>query len=577
MTTTPVLLPLPRTIEWGSDRVDLDSLGEPDVRVGRTDVPAEGYRLRVGADGAVTIDAADEAGAFYGRATLAQLIATAVDGAVSTVTVVDWPDRAVRGVMLDIARDKVPTMATLRELVARLASWKINQLQLYTEHTFAYAGHEQVWAEASPITPDELRDLDAFCADQHVELVPNQNGLGHMERWLRHPRYRPLALAPEGFEFFGRHRLASTLDPTNPEAMALVRDLYAQLLPSVTSGRVNIGLDEPWELPGDRYGDYLAWVQQLAAAPELAGRELLMWGDIVAGHPDSVGELPAAVTVCEWGYDAGHPFDERAATLAAAGRRFWLCPGTSSWLTIVGRTTNMQVNITEACDAAMAHGADGLLLTDWGDNGHLQYLPISEPGFAWFAAQAWCRDANRALDLAAALDAHVWGDAATNLGAAVLALGDVHRSCQAQFPNLALNVLHLYYPESRLRPGSGRWPTADDFHAIEAILDDTLAAIDRAHPARADGPLVLDELRNAIAIVRLACVDGRGRLGGDGTLASVPADERARWADRLADVIEEHRRLWLARNRPGGLDDSTAWLERLQHAYRTGEVVPHMS
>jgi hypothetical protein len=30
--------------------------------------------------------------------------------------------------------------------------------------------------------------------------------------------------------------------------------------------------------------------------------------------------------------------------------------------------------------------------------------------------------------------------------------------------------------------------------------------------------------------------------------------------------------LWLARNRPGGLPDSAAWLANLRRAYETGEV-----
>ena len=57
-----------------------------------------------------------------------------------------------------------------------------------------------------------------------------------------------------------------------------------------------------------------------------------------------------------------------------------------------------------ASDAAAAHGGAGLLNTDWGDQGHLQYLPVSEPGFAYGAAMAWCRETNRDLDLAAVLN-----------------------------------------------------------------------------------------------------------------------------------------------------------------------------
>jgi hexosaminidase len=50
----------------------------------------------------------------------------------------DWPDFARRGVMLDISRGRVPKLETLLELVGHLADFKINEFQLYTEHTFAY-------------------------------------------------------------------------------------------------------------------------------------------------------------------------------------------------------------------------------------------------------------------------------------------------------------------------------------------------------------------------------------------------------------------------------------------------------
>ena len=49
------------------------------------------------------------------------------------------PVLPVRGYMLDISRDKVPTMETLFALVDSLAALRYNQLQFYTEHTFAFA------------------------------------------------------------------------------------------------------------------------------------------------------------------------------------------------------------------------------------------------------------------------------------------------------------------------------------------------------------------------------------------------------------------------------------------------------
>ena len=127
------------------------------------DVGAEGYRLSID-DRGVTITGRDPAGLFYGVQTLLQWTAlhmpAAADGgagrslpeSLTGVVIEDWPDFSQCGVMLDISRDKVPTMETLAELVDLLAGWKINQLQLYTEHTFAYPGRG-----AGVRTPDMRR------------------------------------------------------------------------------------------------------------------------------------------------------------------------------------------------------------------------------------------------------------------------------------------------------------------------------------------------------------------------------------------------------------------------------------
>ena len=570
------LLPRPRSASFDGRGVTVAAPDRPPIANVDPSLPAQGYRLSIGED-AVELVGADAAGVAYGRATLAQL-ARVNGGRLPIGTVEDWPDNLVRGVMLDISRDKVPTMATLEDLIDRLAGWKVNQVQLYAEHTFAYPGHEEVWAKASPVSPEEIQDLDAFCRVRHVELVPNQNCLGHMNRWLRHARYRHLAIAPDGFtDAFGLRRGPMTLDPANPESFTLVRGLLGELLPHFTSRRVHVGLDETWELPDERIGEYVDWVRRLRELPELDGRDMLVWGDILATHPEVLATLPEGLTICEWGYEATSPFAERTAALASAGRPFWVCPGTSSWTSIVGRVTNAIGNCRAAAEAGLAHGATGYLITDWGDMGHLQYLPISEPGFAYGAAVAWCFDANRDLDLAAlagALDGHAFADDTGELSAALLELGDVHRRVGPQVPNMSVLALHLYWPQMRVGGGLNQGMTADDLLAAEATLADAVSRLDRARPARPDADLVLDELRNGAALVALLCRDARARLAGDGKLASVPGRARAALATDLTVILGEHRRLWLARNRPGGLDDSAAWLERLARAYDTGVIDP---
>ena len=556
----PPLLPVPQQVSIGRAGV-LPAAGlEVSVALGPGHRP-EGYRLRVDATGA-RIEATDGSGVARARATLAQL---AADGHLPEADVTDWPEYPVRGLMLDISRDKVPTMQTLRWLVDVMAGWKLNHLELYTEHTYAYPGHDEVWRDASPMTASEVEELGAYCAERHVELTANQNCLGHMERWLAHDRYRPLAVAPDGWnDAMGVRHHPTTMDPSHPGSLALARSLLAELLPRFSSRRAHVGLDEPWELPPGRAGDYGAYIGALRRAPELDGHDMLVWGDIVARHPELIPALPDGVTVCEWGYEADHPFPDRCRALAGAGRPFWVCPGTSSWDSLLGRWTNARDNCLSAARAGLEHGAAGYLVTDWGDNGHLQPVSVSLPGLAAAAAASWSPAGAEVADFAGAVGGVAGGRPA---GAALLALGDAHLAVVPQIQNFASVVFHLFYPGVLVGKGlreGGLTPGLDDaqLDAYEAVLDGALP--DLAGQVSVEVGLAAD-------IARLAVAEARGRLAGNGSLASIDATVRQRLAERAEDLARAHHDGWVVRNRPGGRQDSADRLRHLAECYRRGE------
>src|SRR5690606_24298557 len=82
--------------------------------------------------------------------------------------------------------------------------------------------------------------------------------------------------------------------------------------------------------------------------------------------------------------------------------------------------------VAAAARAGVAAGARGLTVTDWGDRGHLQTLPVSYAGWARAADLAWNADADGAeTRLARALDLFAFGCAA---GAAALELGRVEEA-----------------------------------------------------------------------------------------------------------------------------------------------------
>ena len=545
---------------------------------------AQSYRLLV-EPGGIYVVAGDPAGLFYGVTTLCQLIELhAADNGEITLPglqIDDWPDFPHRGVMLDVCRDRVPTMETLYGLVDLLASLKVNQLQLYIEHTFAYRGHEVVWQDAGPITGEEAMRLDAYCRERHMQLVPNQNSFGHMHRWLKHAAYRPLAENPEGVQHpFTPDKEPYSLCPIDPGSLNLLADLYDQMLPHFSSRQFNVGLDETFDLGMGRSSEacaqkgtgrvYLEFLQKIHGLVAERGHTMQFWSDIIVrDEPDLAVELPRDVIALEWGYEADYPFEQHTTLIAASGRSFYVCPGTSSWNTLAGRTDNALGNLANAAVNGYAHGAIGYLNTDWGDNGHIQPLPVSYFGFMAGAAFSWnAGSAQRpyAPDWPAMLDVHVFGDRAGVMGRIACDLGRVYLQAGEPLHNSSplfwLMLLPEGMPERRQAPGM----TIARLEQTLTYIAEVMAPMRQAQLRRSDGELIRSEFEWVADMLSWACRLGIARLsvGLDRSVEEIGTATRAMLAEDLSRLIERYRVLWLRRSRPGGLEDSAGRLVRMQ-------------
>jgi hypothetical protein len=548
-------------------------------------LPEQGYILKITPE-VIRLEAPQVSGIFYGVCTLIQLIEQTVsEGSVQVLPcleITDWPDFKARGVMLDVSRDKVPTMQTLLTLVDQLAGWKINQLQLYTEHTFAYRNHPEVWAKASPFTGEEILELDAFCRERQIQLVPNQNSFGHMHRWLIHSRYAPLAEVTDGFMTpWGWREGPFSLNPIDPGSLALVRSLYDELLPHFSSRVFNVGCDETFDLGQGRSKEaceklgsgrvYLDFLTSIYEDVKARGYTMQFWGDIVIQHPDLIPEIPKDMVALEWGYEADHLFDEHCTHFAKAGMSFYVCPGTSSWCSLGGRTANALGNLRNAAEAGLKHGASGYLITDWGDLGHWQFLPVSYLGLASGAAFAWCLEANRDLNIPAVLDSYVFKDSAGVMGQFAYDLGNIYL-----LPGLSrINASQLFWFLQRSLPEAKKMlafavtnygytpPTPDTLLEALKLITEIESRLGQSQMNRPDAALIKEEFSLTARLMRHGCL--RGLLCLDAPLPD-GLDSTALEYD-LNYIATAYPRLWLARNRPGGLDDSLGALLSIRTDY----------
>ncbi|MGH2560183.1 MAG: glycoside hydrolase family 20 zincin-like fold domain-containing protein [Thermomicrobiales bacterium] len=349
-------------------------------------VGLQGYSLRIGDQG-VTVAANGEPGLFYGAQTLIQ-IAKSAGRLLPGLTIEDAPVLPNRGLMLDVSRGKVPTLETLIDLIKTLAHYKYNHFQLYTEHTFHFPSHPEIGAGAGSITPDDILALDAVCRAHHVELVPNFQSLGHQRALLGLERYAHLAETDWIFSFA----------VSNEGTYELLDELYGDLLPAFSSAWINVNADEPWDMGlgqskalTDEIGVgrvYLTYIQRLHQLATKHGKKTMMWADMFWHHPDLIVEMPEEILFLDWWYERKERFDTVDA-IASAGRRFWVCPGTSSWTTFFPRIENAVANIETFVRDGVAAGAEGMLLTDWGDGGHYQMLSNSWYPYLWGAECGW--------------------------------------------------------------------------------------------------------------------------------------------------------------------------------------------
>jgi len=562
------LLPRPKQAFAGTfDSGKLDK--KPDVHFEASLTRPAEYKLTLSPKGPFVVAGGPD-GVRAAQRTLAQLRAIAArrpkDRPLPVILVEDWADHERRGFMLDVSRDRIPTLASLRTLVDLLAACGYNELQLYVEHTLAYPGHEAVWGALDALSADEIHELDGRCRERGIELVANQNCFGHLAGWLRTPGYRELAETHDTFRFLDFEKQGPfSLCPIDPRSLALVKEWLAFIARTFTSRRVNIGCDETFDVGQGRSREivardgraavYTRFVADVARAALDLGLEPHFWADIALSDEEAFARLPEELVPIAWGYEPDSPFERWCTTLARLGRGYVVAPGTSCWRTFAGRTSERRANLAAASAAAHEHGADGLLVTAWGDIGHRQTWPITLRALADGAEACWNAGSSQSDPRAASRVLLGVDDAAPvtwldELGDLDLALrtGDAARG-EARLGNASATFSELFPATATARPRGDA--------ATWNAYAEALAAHAARRPAMSDA-LLDAELEHAVAWSMLAADAARARLGVRG------APDGAELCRRLDGLAARERELWPQRSRKPGLEHSLVHVATLR-------------
>ena len=568
------LLPLPSSLPYSIEhssfnllQAHIKKLGFPEeksteqsllhIRLDNSTHP-EGYRLKISPSG-IILSAKQPVGAFRGLQTLSQII-NFQDGNpnIPCVEIEDFPILKRRGFMLDASRCKVPTMETVYSLIDLLASLHINEFQLYIEHTFAFAHHQTVWQDSSPFTPTEIQEIDNYCKDRFIELVPNLNSFGHFERWLRHDDYKHMAECPDGFRrenpFIERDH-GTTLKP-NQASLDFIDSLYKEYLPNFSSDQFNVGMDEPWELGQgwskeqiDKIGKdkvYLNHLDGIRKLVESHGKEMQFWADVLLENPENAKLLPSSASPVIWGYEPNHPFQEQAKAISDCNLRYCLAPGTGSWRSFSGRWPSAMKNIDSAITNAKKYGAEGILLTSWGDCGNHQPWATLYPALLYGAAQAWKGQPVSEGDLVTGMNNLLFNNQSSSPAQALLELGKLDQKIGSNIPNTSLSWFLLFapLPEKLLSFLTKNHQVSQLDDGLEHLQ--SIKCSISVSNSNSQESMVTDEILLGIELSKHALEKGISLLGNR-DWAPLPSDH---------SLFSIYENIWLSRARHGGLVES---------------------
>jgi len=359
----------------------------------------EGYRLDIAENG-VKLTATAKNGILYGVQTLRQLVEQC-GLTLPSLKITDTPKLPNRGFFHDATRGRVQSVESYKKLADRAAFYKLNQLQLYVEHTYMFESFSEVWRDDTPLTAQDILELDAYCKSLCIELVPSLASFGHLDKVLKTKSFAHLCELEDSdkdrFTFAGRME-HHTLNISDPAAWEFVKKMLGEFMPLFSSKKFNLNGDETFDLGkgrskalADEVGThrmYVDFVKRICDFLIENGRQPYFWGDIIVGSPELIKELPKDVVCLTWGY-CENEHHHNAETMFNAGCTQYLCPGVHGWRHMMNRNKPAYENIKRMCEYAAKYKAIGLLNTDWGDYGHLSDPDFSTIGLIYGAEGAW--------------------------------------------------------------------------------------------------------------------------------------------------------------------------------------------
>ena len=296
------------------------------------------------------------------------------------------------GVMIDLSRNGVMTIESLKRFLTTIKKFGYNTVFLYMEDTYEVKGEPYFGYMRSKYSCEEMREIDNFCTELGMEAIPCIQTLAHLKTYFKWKQV-PIDCA-------------DILLVEEERTYEFISNMFKTLSKCFKSKRIHIGMDEAHLLGKGEYcikhgyksSDEII-KKHLEKVCEIAkdyDYELLIWSDMLFRSWNSgeyylseekqvpkqvVESLPKNVQPVYWDYysESKEKYDVMIKMHKQLSSNSWFAGGAWGW---AGFTPLNKLSIRimkEAMDACRENNVKNVFMTMWGDDGmecsHFSQLP----------------------------------------------------------------------------------------------------------------------------------------------------------------------------------------------------------
>ena len=295
------------------------------------------------------------------------------------------------GVMIDMSRNSVMNITSLKSFITILKRMGYNTLMLYTEDTYEVDGEPYFGYFRGRYSKDEMKAIDRFASNLGIEVIPCIQTLAHLNAFLKWGK------VPTDCN--------DILLADNDRVYQLIDNMFKTLSECFTSRKIHIGMDEAYMLGRGKHLDIHGFEsidtimkRHLGRVTEMAkkyGYSPMLWSDMFFRSwnngsyrtskrevpKEALEALPEGVIPVYWDYysTSKETYDDMFYNHLQFSKDIWFAGGCWSWMGIAPLNQFSLDTMKPALDSCREHGIKNVFMTLWGDDGgecsHFSQLP----------------------------------------------------------------------------------------------------------------------------------------------------------------------------------------------------------